>query len=182
MRPPKLIKPYVRRFCQRVEPRSSGPIYIPSQPLPQAEERDCFITVAEQVARKGGEQVIGWAVWEWPRVLLEAEFHAAWRTPEGELLNITPYPYPLKRMLFLPSPHRRFEGRQVNNVREALDRDPLIQRLIQLHNLYFAEINRGELAEQFGEIEVGPEAVRCQTEIRNTLWRLQERYGASEPE
>lgn len=178
MRPPKLIKPYVRRFCQRVEPGAADPAYIASRPLPNAPMRDCFVTVAQQVEHEGGDTVIGWAIWEWPKVLIEAEFHAVWRTPQGELVNITPYEVPIPRLLFLPSVRRRYEGRQVNNVREPLDRDPAIKRMIELYGLLFAELNRGELQYQHGEVAVRPEAARYQREIAAIQFLLHDRYGS----
>lgn len=82
MRPPKLIKPYVISFCRSVvsDPK---PVYVPLRPLDGAAENACFSILPPPVAQHGGEQVNGWSIWEWPRVFIEAEFHAVWRQPDA---------------------------------------------------------------------------------------------------
>ena len=64
-----------------------------SDPLPEAEEMDCFVNVEQAIAKNGGRAVYGWAIWQVPGVYIEAEFHCVWENDAGEMLDVTPYPY-----------------------------------------------------------------------------------------
>lgn len=66
-------------------------VYIPLRPSPTAKERQCVGSVDEVVAAHGGTRVMGWKIWEC-RYWLKAVYHAVWRTPEGELVDVTPEP------------------------------------------------------------------------------------------
>ena len=144
--------------------------------------QDCFGVVSEYVAGGFGEQVIGWAIWEWPRVYIEAEFHAVWQHPVGRLVDITPKMPPIPRILFLPDPNREYVGGQVENVLQARRRDPTIERFIERAHLIFLERNKGELAEKHGEIPVSEESSRYQQDQARALDRLQQRFGEPTPE
>jgi hypothetical protein len=72
---------------------------------------DCFNIVARKVARDGGTIQHGWSIGEWPTIMLEAEFHGVWVSASGELIDLTPQADPPDRILFLPDPNRKFEGR-----------------------------------------------------------------------
>ncbi len=61
----------------------------------------CSDGVLEKVKADGGEIVFGWSIWEWPEVLRTAEFHAVWKSPAGELMDITPKPRGEQRILFV---------------------------------------------------------------------------------
>jgi hypothetical protein len=64
----------------------------------------CSDGVVEKVKHDGGSILFGWTIWEWPAVLLNAEFHAVWRSPGGELADITPKPQREKTIIFVPKP------------------------------------------------------------------------------
>ena len=181
MRPPKLIKPYVTSFCRSIvtEPQ---PVYVPVRPLAGAPENECFSILPRHVAQHGGEQVIGWAIWEWPRVYIEAEFHAVWRQPDGELLDPTPKIAPIPRILFLQDPRRAYNGRQVDNIRKPLDRDPAIKRFCDLSTAMHREQNRGELADYHGPIVFTETMQRIDRERQELGMLLQRRYGRNPPE
>ncbi|MCE8023655.1 hypothetical protein [Billgrantia aerodenitrificans] len=176
MRVPGIREPYVRRFCWDVV-RGSEPRHVRHEPLPGAPTMECFSIVPEQVARFGGEQVLGWAIFEWRKVMIEAEFHTVWRNPNGDLVDLTPRPIPLRKILFLPDPNRRYEGRQVDNVRKPLVNDPRIRRFIQLAERLTALLNEGDLADQYGEIPATPEMRDVQNEMGQLQLALAERYG-----
>ena len=44
----------------------------------------------------------GWAIWEHPNIMLEAEFHGIWKSPNGHFLDVTPYSFNFNRILFMP--------------------------------------------------------------------------------
>ncbi|MHA0363652.1 hypothetical protein ACXY6Z_17255 [Sphingomonas aquatilis] len=62
----------------------------------------CSDGVAQKVLADGGNPVFGWTIWEWPEALLTAEFHCVWKSPEGDLFDITPKPKREERILFVP--------------------------------------------------------------------------------
>ena len=73
-----------------------------------------------KVEKNGGGFQYGWQIWEWPDVMIEAEFHAVWNSPQGILIDITPKQIDTHKILFLPDANRTYEGKQVNNFRQPL--------------------------------------------------------------
>jgi hypothetical protein len=49
----------------------------------------CRATVAARIRRDGGEAQGGWLIHHWPGLFIEALFHCFWRTPSGEVLDLT---------------------------------------------------------------------------------------------
>lgn len=176
MFPPKLIKPYVVSFCRSVV-RDPAPRFVPVRARVGAEVMDCFGTVPEQVQEHGGTMVVGWAIWEWPDVLIEAEYHGIWLSATGEEIDVTPKEPPVKRVLFLPDPKRPYEGYQRDSVRKALCRDKDVFRLIELNKLIHTELNRGHLKHQHGAVAVRPEYGDYDREKRAIVQRLHQHYG-----
>lgn len=177
MKAANIRKPHTLVFCQEVVP-GGKPVNVPHEPLADAEENECFVVVPEALEAIGGEQVFGWAIWEWPRVMIEAEFHTVIRTPDGKLLDVTPRPVGLRKIAFIEDPNRRYEGRQIDNIRKPLRADPLIERFIGLGNRHFELLNEGDLADQHGVIEA-PEGL---TEVEDAMAEigsaLARKYGA----
>jgi hypothetical protein len=62
----------------------------------------CSDGVTQKILADGGNPVFGWTIWEWPKALLTAEFHCVWKSPEGDLFDITPKPKEEGRILFVP--------------------------------------------------------------------------------
>lgn len=176
MKVARIREPHVRRFVQRVVP--GGRVgFVQYEPLASAPEKECFRIVPEQVARVGGEQVVGWALWEWRKVMLIAEFHAVWRDLDGHLVDLTPRPIELHKIAFVPDSQRHYKGVQVDNVREPLRDDPLITRFIALEARMTELLNEGDLAEQYGEIPATPEMLDVEDEMKKVHRALVERYG-----
>jgi len=154
---PKAISDPIRSLGRELVP-GGEPRFVELRPVPDAAVSDCFPVVAGRVAREGGAVCHGWRFWELPGIFVEAEFHAVWRNVEGVLIDISPIPMKVDRILFLPDPARVYEGRQVNNVRRALRADPAIQEFFRACDAGFELMNRGERAEQHGRIVLeGPE-------------------------
>jgi len=144
-----LLKNYIKAFCRQIVP-GGEPLYIPVQPLPDKPINECFAIVPEHIASHGGKQLIGWNIREWKRVLIEAEFHAVWQRPDGTIVDITPKD--TSRILFLPDPSRKYTGISVDNIRKPLRKDPRIRRFCDLGHERFLELNKGDLADKYGEI------------------------------
>lgn len=140
-------------LCEEIVPGAT-PFYIEVRPLSGAPADECFSLVESQIATYGGDLVTGWTLWELPTLFVEAEFHAVWRLPAGELLDITPKKSPTQRILFLEDPSRRYEGRQINNVRRAASQDPSVVEYLTTLDAQFELLNRGERAHHHGEIHL----------------------------
>jgi hypothetical protein len=99
---PKAVTPEIRAFCATIT--GGEPIFVPSRPQPDAVISFCFDNVARQISAMGGTVVPGWAVWNLAGAYFEAEHHGVWRSPSGELVDVSPQPNCAVRILFLPDP------------------------------------------------------------------------------
>ena len=88
-RTPKTLTPAVLGLCRTLRPNSK-PVFLPITPEPSCEPLSCFENVRQKVERDGGKLVLGWSIWEWPKVLVEAEHHAVYQYESGEYRDITP--------------------------------------------------------------------------------------------
>ena len=107
---------------------------------------------------QGGTMITGWAIWEWPGLSVEAEFHAIWANSTGDLIDLTPNPLVPKQIVFLPDPRTRYEGRQIDNVRKPLVKDNDLIRFLFIFRRQFEIMNKGDLAFQHGPISLPPKA------------------------
>lgn len=167
---------HVLAFSARVAP-GSAPRWVDCRPVAGEPRQECFAIVPEQVAAHGGAQLVGWALWEWPHVLIEAEFHAVWQAPGGELLDLTPHFLRVDRVLFVPDPNREYGGVQVDNVRQALVNDGDLTRLIVLHRRRFELLNQGELAHQHGQVALPARVWREIEALEKEMPRLEARLA-----
>lgn len=148
---PDAITDTIRHFCSRLV-SDAHPRYLAVAPLAGAKPQDCFAVIERHVQNHGGSICYGWQIWEWPQVMLEAEFHAVWEDCSGNLRELTPKLSLVERILFLPDSTRVYNGRQVKSVPHALSPAPEIQTYIQAYDSEFELMNRGARAEQHGEI------------------------------
>jgi hypothetical protein len=105
--PPEQIDSATRAFCETIS--REVPLYVRVEPAAGAKPAYCFDNSAAQALRHGGEAVYGWAIWRWPGRWFEAEHHAVWRRPNGDLLDITPQAGDPSRVLFLPDPSAPYD-------------------------------------------------------------------------
>lgn len=98
--------------------------------------------------------MLGWSLWEFPGVFIEAELHAIWAAPSGELIDVTPKNRPVERVLFLPSEDLTYLGRQVNNVRRPLSPAPCVAEYLVTFDAEFELLNRGARADLHGQIKL----------------------------
>ena len=89
--PPRDIFPYVVDFCRSLGP-TTAPIFLDVSPSANDLPVECVDNVRRRIAASGGEEVLGWKIWEWYGVMIEAEFHMVWRSPDGQLHDVTPNP------------------------------------------------------------------------------------------
>lgn len=135
----------------------SEPVFLPSRPEAGAPLNECFPTVDKKVESAGGKKMLGWQIWKTP-LLVEAEFHAVWESPEGEVIDITPKSLPLEKILFLPDEIAVYEGKQVNNIRVNTTGNQLVDDFIAVCNAIFRIENKGDRAFKYELSLSGDEA------------------------
>ena len=150
---PAEVNATLATLCAELAP-GVQPFHVDVRPLPDAPANECFALVEDQVSAFGGTRLLGWSLWEMPGLFVEAEFHAVWKSPADEYIDIAPKARPTARILFLPSPEAVYSGRQVNNERRPVGNDPDVERYLHGFDLRYEFMNRGKRAEQFGEIEL----------------------------
>lgn len=177
--PANIEQVHAQSFISQVVP-NGYPALVPHEPLSEKPLLECFSIVPEYVVSHGGKQLTGWAIWETPGVFIEAEFHAVWQDDEGLLHDLTPRPIPIRHILFVPDPGREYTGRQVDNIRCALVNDLDVIRFLHLFKRRFEIMNKGDLANQHGEIELPPKAIKeyrkLEKEMAQLHLRLSRRY------
>jgi hypothetical protein len=124
------------------------PEFLSCQPTPNSEINECFPNVENQIKKVGGTCVLGWQIWK-STYLIEAEFHAVWQSPEGNLVDITPKKYGINKILFIADPNAVYEGKQINNLRINITDNKLVDQFIEGHNAIFRILNKGERAFQY---------------------------------
>lgn len=130
------------------------PTYVPVRPEQNTPPNECFPLVDAAISQHGGSPILGWSLWEFPGVFVEAEFHAVWASPSRELIDVTPKNRPVERVLFLPNKELTYSGRQVNNVRRPVSTDPFVADYLSTFDAEFELLNRGARADQHGVIEL----------------------------
>ena len=168
--------PEVRDLCARLVPGGAlGPVRV--EPPEWALLDDCMINVERYRELHGGSIHYGWQLWETlPGVMIEAEFHAVWFGGPGLLLDVTPKPIPLDEIQFLHDPDLIYAGRQINNVRVALQDDPAIRRFIAANEQLFEAMNRGHLAHYHGPVVRTPEIQKVERKIARRGEELRRTY------
>lgn len=170
-RTPSPSDPHVKEICRRVV-ADAKPVLLPITAEPEDEPLNCFGNVRQRVAKNGGRIVFGWAVWEWPKVYVEAEHHAVYENPQGNWLDITPSEVPgIDSRVFIEDTSAIYdfenEGIRRDNHRFAFKRDPLIEE-------FFNSARRAHDAMNalpgIGNIEVFPE-------VAQKLGRLQQAHA-----
>jgi hypothetical protein len=176
---PATDTPAVRELCARLVP-DEIPVSLKIDAPPWARPRECVTNVASVIEVHGGSGEHGWKLQETlPGVLLEAEFHVVWVDADGDRHDVTPAEVPLvTHSTFLPDPALVYEGRQIDNVRVALHDDPLIDDYIATWEELFAVMNRGELADYHGPVELTPEMRAIQTRSQDLEMKLLRKYYA----
>ena len=114
---PTEITEEIERFCEEIAPGQT-PVFVSVQPQPNAVIDGCHTNVEQHVKANGGTPIYGWIIWQSP-ALLNAVFHCNWLSESGTLSDITPKSDGETKILFLPDPARRWEGRCVASRRKG---------------------------------------------------------------
>ncbi|MCF6174343.1 MAG: hypothetical protein L3J71_01110 [Victivallaceae bacterium] len=152
-RVPEKITAPVRRLCKRIHVDAKA-FYITVIPKPDSKIHDCFAVVDRKIKSAGGAVRFGWVVWFLPGIMMEGEFHVIWQSPDGDLIDVSPNPLNVDTILFIPDPKIKYTGKQVDNIRIPLNKNPMVHEFIKLAHKKFLVMNEGDLAYQVGEVAV----------------------------
>jgi len=126
--------PYITKalyaFCRSVTVEQ--PEYINVSKTQGYRPNQCFPNVQEQISRFGGAMQCGWTIWDWPNIMITAEAHANWVSPEGEKYDITPKDE--TKILFLPDSRVQYDGYSMPSLRKPYTNSPLVMELILLRD------------------------------------------------
>lgn len=156
MRVPTKITEEIKLLLSKIGSKAE-PVFVICRPSPNAPRNECFRLVEDKIKTEGGERVLGWQIWQ-GQLLVEAEFHAVWKTPMGELLDITPKPLPVDKIFFVADPRTKYEGKQINNIRINTTDNQLVDEFISIHEAVFRIENKGKRAFQYQISLSGKEA------------------------
>lgn len=153
----------------------STPVILDIIAGPKDEACGCFENVRKRVEAEGGESVLGWQLWEHP-YMIEAEFHAVWRKPDGSLLDITPKDdRDIQQILFIEDTTRTYDGTQTDNVRMNTTACGLVDDLIEVEKAKYRFLNKDGRDKIIGQVNlVGDDALVWQsiTTLSGMLERL----------
>ncbi|WP_268798047.1 SEC-C domain-containing protein [Pseudomonas huanghezhanensis] len=127
---PVSLPSYVKEFCAEIS--SLPPQVLDYTSSEGSLPSECFENVKRKVAVAGGQAVFGWQIWEWPGVLVEAEFHSVWQSPAGELFDITPKLENERQIVFVAELGKTYKGERVDNWRKALIDNRIVHDFIRL--------------------------------------------------
>ena len=178
--PPKDLFPYVIEFTKFVSP-NNNPFFIEITTNFGSVIKECVKNVENYIKLHRGEKVFGWKIWEWYGIMIEAEFHTVWRSPSGELQDITPEDQPFKRVLFLQDTTLEYKEEQVDNIRKPLNDSPDVEEYIKAHQSLFEFMNRGDRKSQHGEIDLTNEEMTEWSEVQRNILKLEMKITDSVP-
>lgn len=144
---PELADEHVKELTMIVCPESK-PIYVNVEPESFAEVNECFPAVEKKIEKDGGSRVLGWQIWK-TKILIEAEFHAIWKSIGGKLIDITPKQIQFPRILFLSDSKAKYNCVQVDNIRLNISGNRLVDDFIEIAKAIYKMENKGERAFQY---------------------------------
>jgi hypothetical protein len=172
---PSTITPAARVFARKVS-RGFEPDFIDITPLSGCLPGNCHLNVARLVRERGGSGETGWAIWQYGRLWLEAEFHEIWVTPEGRRLDVTPDADGEVRRLFVPDPSRRFDGYVIPKRYQVLKKSGDVRRAVRS----YAEAERIRCRYRVGEAVAPADVLRilsAQSQASAALLSYRRRHG-----
>ncbi|MGI6093238.1 MAG: hypothetical protein GX348_10900 [Veillonellaceae bacterium] len=129
---PNKITKEVEELCHRIN-EDRQPVYVTvDTTVPASQDTDCIKNVALKIVKDGGDFQFGWAIWEWPSVMLEAEFWVVWVNHDGQLIDVTPRGRGDK-ILFISDDKTNFEGKPIDSILQPILDHPLIMQYIEIN-------------------------------------------------
>ena len=133
---PKTIDTVVTSFCSSIS--TDHPFYVDIKIEEYSRPLFCFENVDEKLNRDDGTKVLGWQIWLWPDIFIEAEFHAVWKSDAGNYIDITPKHSGESKILFLPDSKAKKTNSLIKNIRHALSDNGLIKHYFSIFDAMLA--------------------------------------------
>jgi hypothetical protein len=134
----------------------------------------CIPNVREKIRRDGGTIVFGWLINEKP-FLIEAIYHAVWKSNSGKIIDITQHEVNVEQILFVVDNKSVYKDKQIDNIRINLTLNKLVDDLIALAETRFKILNYRERAFVSGqEIMI----THKESQILNEIDRMKENITA----
>jgi hypothetical protein len=130
-KPPNRIN---RRILFLLEKMSidATPVFVYVKPEKWALVNECFPNVNRMVNENGGNMILGWALYE-SDILVEAMYHAIYKTPNNELIDITPNVCSFPKILFVEDRNSPYTGATRDNFRVNPSGNPLVDDFIHIY-------------------------------------------------
>jgi hypothetical protein len=114
-------------FCASICP-DVKPFVVPVRKRDGCLLARCFPNVEQVIGSSGGSLIQGWDISHIPKIHLEATWHAVWKSPHGEIVDVTPQESGQPVILFLPDVHLAYNGSLVASKRFSLGDGALVRR------------------------------------------------------
>ncbi|MBU1276843.1 MAG: SEC-C domain-containing protein [Proteobacteria bacterium] len=165
---PTKITSKILELCRSIT-SDSAPSFVPVKTFQGSKIDECFYNVKDYVLKKGGRPLYGYTIWEWPNVLLEAEFHCIWESEQKELIDVSKKRGNEKKVLFLPdeSKHFNFNSRiREPNIRLPLSTNSFVAEFIEIANTV------DSLSLKPGPVSVPEALLKRQAFLTLNIWAL----------
>lgn len=123
---------YVNEIIRKIGSNSKE-IIVPVKAEPYAKPANCFYNVDEKIKYDGGFAVYGWSI-ILGQFLVEAERHAIWQSPHGELIDITPSTSESPTTLFVFE-NLIYKGQYIDNIRINRTDNKVVDDWIEIYSL-----------------------------------------------
>ena len=131
---------------------TNKPIYVDIVPDIDAIIGECFLNVINKVDTANGEAVFGWKFAEYS-FMIEAQFHAVWKTHDGNLVDVTPGDDPkVKQILFVIDHTRTFDGKRTDNFRFNTTNNELVDDIIEIEKARFKLTDNAKEVDATGRV------------------------------
>ena len=140
---PSITDIHLEKLLDKIKLQKSSGVYIDVEPELDAEILECIPNVRNKINTDGGKEVLGWQIWK-TDILIEAEFHSIWQSPNGTLKDITPKQEKIEKILFFPDERLIYDGSQKDNIRCNFTENRLVDDFIQLSETLFKILNKGK--------------------------------------
>jgi hypothetical protein len=108
------------------------PQFVQIVPEEFSEFESCFFNVQEKKLRDEGEIIYGWKLHK-SLILIEAERHSVWKSPKGELIDVTPDRTGINKSLFIQDDKAwEYSGEYTDNIRINITKNVLVDDYILL--------------------------------------------------
>lgn len=141
------------------------PEFVPVIIEPYAKMQQCFGNVEAKIKRDGGSSHYGWAVWQ-SDIICEGERHAVWKSPEGNLVDITPRDTAIDKIFFISDNNLIYKGQLIDNVRINISSNKIVDD-------YILVIESIEILFTYGK-RANENEINLPVQIRTLQCRLEE--------